>query len=110
MQFKASVLLSILATMTLVGLATGDGMSATVIPTAALPATQPATTQPFQAVDLHNTVCPVSGEKVDDSKLVEVYDGKIYHLCCADCHNDFEKNPEKFAKAVSDDPAKYGVK
>ena len=76
-----------------------------------------ATAQPMSqmaqqqtAVDLHNTVCPVSGDKVGDSKLTEIYQGKIYHLCCDDCPKDFKKNPEKFAKAVAADPAKYGVK
>ena len=62
------------------------------------------------AVDLGNTVCPVSGDKVGNSKLTEVYQGKISHFCCDDCPKDFKKNPEKFAKAVAADPAKYGVK
>jgi YHS domain-containing protein len=62
------------------------------------------------AVDLGNTVCPVSGDKVGDSKLTEVYQGKIYHFCCDDCPKDFKKDPDKFAKKVAADPAKYGVK
>jgi YHS domain-containing protein len=62
------------------------------------------------AVDLGNTVCPVSGDKVGDSKLTEIYKGKIYHFCCDDCPKDFKKDPEKFAKAVAADPIKYGVK
>lgn len=76
---------------------------------ASSPATQP-TTQPFAAIDLGNTVCPVSGDKVGDSNHVEVYDGKVYHLCCPDCHKEFDKDPAKYAKAVADDPKKYGVK
>jgi len=72
------------------------------------PATQPSMV-PFQAVDLHNTICPVSGDKVGDSDLVEVYDGKVYHLCCPDCHKDFEKDPAKYAAAVAANPAKYGI-
>jgi YHS domain-containing protein len=72
------------------------------------PATQPTTQG--NVVDLHNTVCPVSGEKVGDSKLTEVYKGKVYHFCCDDCPGDFKKDPEKYAKAVAADPAKYGVK
>ena len=76
--------------------------------TAAQPMSQPANQQ--AAVDLGNTVCPVSGDKVGDSKLTEVYQGKIYHFCCDDCPKDFKKNPEKFAKAVAADPTKYGVK
>jgi YHS domain-containing protein len=72
-------------------------------------ATQPST-RPTQAVDLRNTICPVSGDKVGNSAIVEVYDGKVYHLCCSDCPADFEKDPAKYAKAVADNPAKYGVK
>jgi YHS domain-containing protein len=73
------------------------------------PATQPSIA-PFQAVDLRNTICPVSGDKVADSTLVEVYDGKIYHLCCPDCHKDFEKDPAKYEAAVSANPSKYSIK
>ena len=73
-----------------------------------------AQTQPVavdaSAVDLHNTVCPVSGDKVEDSKLTETYQGKIYHFCCDDCPKKFKEDPDKYAKAVAADPAKYGVK
>lgn len=62
------------------------------------------------AVDLHNTVCPVSGDKVGTSKLTETYQGKVYHFCCDDCPAKFKEDPEKYAKAVAADPAKYGVK
>lgn len=72
-------------------------------------ATQP-TSQPTSAVDLRNTICPVSGDKVGTSDLVEVYAGKVYHLCCPDCHTDFEKDPNKYASAVAADPAKFGIK
>jgi YHS domain-containing protein len=61
------------------------------------------------AVDVHNTVCPVSGDKVETSKLTQTYDGKTYHLCCNDCVKPFKQDPGKYAKAVSEDPSKYGV-
>jgi YHS domain-containing protein len=61
------------------------------------------------ATDLHNTVCPVSGDKVESSRLTETYDGKVYHLCCNDCVKPFQKDPGKYEKAVAADPAKYGV-
>ena len=73
-------------------------------------ADKPAATQPIFATDLQNTVCPVSGDKVGDSKLVEVYDGKVYHLCCPSCQDDFEKDPGKIARAVAADPGRYGIK
>jgi len=69
-----------------------------------LAAVQPA------AVDLGNTICPVSGEKVGNSKYTVVYEGKIYHFCCDYCPKQFNADPEKYAKAVAADPAKYGVK
>jgi YHS domain-containing protein len=62
------------------------------------------------ATDLKNTVCPVSNDKVGDSTNIVVYQGKAYHLCCDDCHKDFEKDPAKYAAMVQADPAKYGVK
>lgn len=61
------------------------------------------------ATDLHNTVCPVSGDKVESSRLTQTYDGKVYHLCCNDCVKPFQKDPGKYAKAIADNPAKYGV-
>ena len=61
------------------------------------------------AQDLKNTVCPVSGDKVGDSTNTVVYDGKVYHVCCPDCHKDFQKDPKKYAAAVAADPLKYGV-
>jgi YHS domain-containing protein len=72
------------------------------------PASQPTTQR--AAVDLANTVCPVTGDQVGDSKLTEVYEGKIYHLCCDDCPKDFKKDPQKYANKVAADPAKYGLK
>ena len=65
---------------------------------------------PANAVDLKNTICPVSGDKVGESKLFAVYEGKVYHFCCSDCPKDFAKDPAKYAKLVAADPAKYGVK
>jgi YHS domain-containing protein len=61
------------------------------------------------AVDLKNTVCPVSGDKVGDSNNVVVYDGKVYHVCCPDCHKQFVADPKKYSDAVAADPTKYGV-
>jgi YHS domain-containing protein len=65
---------------------------------------------PAGAVDLHNTVCVVTGEKIEDSKLFDVYKGKVYHFCCGDCLPEFRKDPAKYALLVAADPAKYGVK
>jgi YHS domain-containing protein len=109
MQFKMSALLFVAAALCLAAFTAADDMSGMNMSSSSPPATQPATL-PSQAVDLRNTVCPVSGDKVADSNLVEVYDGKVYHMCCPDCHKEFEKDPAKYASAVAADPAKFGIK
>jgi YHS domain-containing protein len=105
MQRKMSILMGAAIALCLAGFTWADDMPGMGMS----PSTQPSI-QPSQAVDLRNTICPVSGDKVDDSKLVEIYGGKVYHLCCADCHKDFEKDPAKYASAVAANPAKYGIK
>lgn len=52
------------------------------------------------AVEVGNTICPVSGEKVGEmGDIVKVeYNGKIYNLCCSMCAKDFKKDPEKYSK------------
>ena len=67
------------------------------------------TTKTSSAVDLHNTVCPVSGDEVGKSELTEEYNGKIYHFCCDDCPTEFKKDPKKYAARVDANPTKYGV-
>jgi YHS domain-containing protein len=62
------------------------------------------------AVDLGNTVCPVAGDKIEGSGHMVAYEGKVYHFCCDECPAQFKKDPAKYAKLVSADPAKYGVK
>ena len=84
----------------------GAATSATDTTMAPMSSTEGAT---HPAMDMHNTVCPVSGDKVESSRLTETYDGKIYHLCCNDCVKPFQKDPGKYSKAIADDPAKYGV-
>ena len=109
MQFKMFALLFAAAVLCLAVFTVADDMSGMSMPPSSPPATQPATA-PSEAVDLRNTVCPVSGDKVDVSNLVEVYGGKVYHLCCPDCRKPFENDPAKYASAVAANPAKYGIK
>lgn len=50
------------------------------------------------AVKVNNTVCPVSGDKVNMKNPTTVeYKGKIYNLCCPMCVPEFSKNPEKYS-------------
>ena len=109
MRHKHFALLSLAAALCTAAFVLADDIPGMNMPPAPPPATQPST-HPASAVDLRNTICPVSNDKVGDSNLVEVYDGKVYHLCCPDCSKDFDKNPDKYAKLVADNPAKFGVK
>ena len=74
-------------------------------PTAPKPAAPEApTTQISEAVPPRptNTKCAISGEDIDlsDPKLIIAdYKGKSYGLCCKDCLDTFNKNPEKYASA-----------
>ena len=47
-----------------------------------------------EVVDVGNSICPVSGDKV--GKTTFEYQGKRYHFCCKDCVKDFKKDPEKY--------------
>lgn len=59
------------------------------------------------AVEVGNTICPVSGEKVGGMGQVikHEYNGKIYNLCCAMCAKDFKKDPEKYSKIAEEEVA-----
>jgi YHS domain-containing protein len=70
--------------------------------------TTSSTTAPA-AVDVKNTKCIVANDDVGDSKLTVTYEGKIYHLCCADCTEKFNADPAKYVKALEKDPAAFGV-
>ena len=68
----------------------------------------PATAE--AVVKVGNTKCIVSGEDPMDGGSSIVYKGKEYTLCCPSCKRDFNKDPEKYVKALEADPAKYGLK
>jgi YHS domain-containing protein len=41
------------------------------------------------------TLCPVTGDKIDKKVFVE-YKGKKVYFCCSMCVDQFNKNPEKY--------------
>lgn len=41
------------------------------------------------------TLCPVTGDKIDKNVFVE-YKGKKVYFCCSMCVAQFNKNPEKY--------------
>lgn len=61
-----------------------------------------------QPVEVGNTICPVSGEKVGEmGEVVKVeHNGKVYNLCCSFCAKDFKKDPEKFSKIAEESAGK----
>jgi len=50
-----------------------------------------------------NTVCPVSGEELEDNDYTIKYEGKTYAVCCKKCLAKIEKDPEKYISRLSDD-------
>ncbi len=54
------------------------------------------------AADKPQTLCPISGEKVDKKTFVD-YQGQRVYFCCNNCVGKFKKDPEKtFAKLAAD--------
>jgi YHS domain-containing protein len=72
-----------------------------VAPVAAAPTTPttPTAEPPLAAIG-SSRKCPVTGEefKVKASTVQTVYNGKRYAFCCADCPEDFNKDPTKYVK------------
>ena len=65
---------------------------------------------PSTAVEVGNTVCPVSGDKIEaggnmGDPVKYEYNGKIYSLCCAMCIKDFKKDPAKYSKIAEEQAA-----
>ena len=54
--------------------------------------------------------CPVSGEKLTDAKSSIYYKGRTVNFCCDKCIATFEKDPEKYLKALDSAPAKTETK
>ncbi len=50
------------------------------------------------AVALAQPTCPVSGKPADPAHVLE-HEGKTYGFCCANCLEQFRKEPKKFLKS-----------
>lgn len=57
--------------------------------------------------EIWNKVCPVKGNPVEDDSPTVEYNGKLYGFCCPGCDTKFAKNPEKYAKNLSEDGTKF---
>ena len=63
----------------------------------------------FAATDVGNTICPVTGEKIDaKTKATYEYQGKIYNFCCPMCIDEFKKDPGKYIKKIKEGQDKNG--
>lgn len=58
-------------------------------------------------VQIWNKVCPVKGEEVDAEAPTFEYNGKVIGFCCPGCDTKFAKNPEKYAKNLSEDGKRF---
>lgn len=57
------------------------------------------------AAKINNTVCPVSGDKVNmDNPTTVEYKGETYNLCCSMCTAEFNKDPEKYSAIAKKRP------
>lgn len=43
-----------------------------------------------------NTICPVLGEPVSERSRRLTYRGRIYAVCCIDCSEKFQDDPEAY--------------
>lgn len=43
-------------------------------------------------------LCAVTGEEVKDTSRPFSYNNKSYHVCCAGCKPEFDKNPAKYSR------------
>jgi YHS domain-containing protein len=63
------------------------------------PTTKPAATKPSDKPV--NKFCAVEGKGHDvDPKVTTVHNGKTVGFCCADCVDEFKKDPEKYVKKM----------
>jgi YHS domain-containing protein len=53
-------------------------------------------------MEAFNSICAVSGEKVD-KEITYTYEGKKYAFCCNNCLKKFKKDPAKYTSRLSED-------
>lgn len=64
----------------------------------------PAAQETTEAVDVGNTVCPVSGDTINpETKATYEYQGKIYNLCGPMCVDEFKNNPDEYVAVIEEE-------
>lgn len=80
-----------------------EGRAQTAPEGLAQPVIEEAVSRP--AVEVGNTICPVSGKNIKSmgEGVKYEYNGKIYNFCCSMCLTDFKKDPEKYSKIAEEE-------
>lgn len=90
---KKTVLLSTLASLII-----GGGIMLNAAEPKKGPTTKPSTTTaPAKPI---NKFCPLEPDHEIDPKVTTVYQNKTIGFCCADCIDEFKKDPEKYMKKL----------
>lgn len=55
-----------------------------------------------------NSVCPVSGEELDEDQQLVKYKGEIIAVCCKKCLKKIKADPEKYMKRLKRDEKSGG--
>lgn len=67
-------------------------------------AVETAPTEIPEAVEVGNTICPVSGDEIDtEAKVTYEYEGKIYNFCCPECVDEFKEDPEGYIAILEEE-------
>ena len=54
------------------------------------------------AVNVNNSICPVSEDNIIAAEAVKYeYNGNIYNFCCESCVQHFKKYPDKFVHRLT---------
>ena len=57
------------------------------------------------AIEVGNTVCPVSGTAIDAAKKATFeYEGKVYNFCCEGCIEKFKADPAGYISKMQGQP------
>src|SRR5687767_6818340 len=64
------------------------------------PTTKPSTTQAKAKTPINKFCAVDGGDHEVDPKVTYEYKGKTVGFCCADCIDEFKKDPEKYMKKL----------
>ncbi len=92
---KTGNLMFIMAVAVIAAMVVLGGCKKKEQPTQQTPTTEQMKQTAAQAMEVEQTVCPVTGEKIDKNVFVE-YKGKKVYFCMESCKKAFEQDPEKY--------------